>query len=58
VSTEAYIGGSDYWANNIRREFKATNPDQIAFCDNFKNLIKELMVSVSLELISSNILIF
>jgi adenylyl cyclase-associated protein len=43
---EAYIGGSDYWANNIRREYRATNPDQVAFCDTFKAMIMELMVYV------------
>jgi adenylyl cyclase-associated protein len=40
---ETYVGGSDYWANNIRREFKATNPDQVAFCDTFKQLLLGLM---------------
>jgi adenylyl cyclase-associated protein len=40
---ETYIGGSDYWANNIRREFKATNPDHIAFCDTFKQVLLGLM---------------
>lgn len=43
---ESYIGGSDYWANNIRREFRTTNPDQVAFCDTFKKLLQELMVYV------------
>jgi adenylyl cyclase-associated protein len=43
---ESFIGGSDYWANNIRREFRTTNPDQIAFCDTFKALILELMTYV------------
>ena len=43
---ESFIGGSDYWANNIRREFRTTNPDQIAFCDTFKALIVELMAYV------------
>lgn len=45
-----YIGscieGSDYWANNIRKEFRTTNPDQIAFCDTFKTLLKELSAYV------------
>lgn len=40
---ESYIGGSDYWANGIRREFRTTNPDQVAFCDTFKNLLLALM---------------
>lgn len=43
---ETFIGGSDYWANSIRKEYRTTNPDQIAFCETFKNLIKELMVYV------------
>lgn len=43
---ESYIGGSDYWANNIRREYRTTNPDHIAFCDTFKKLLQELMVYV------------
>lgn len=40
---ESFVGGSDYWANNIRKEFKATNPDQIAFCDTFKALLLGMM---------------
>lgn len=40
---ENFIGGSDYWANGIRREFKTTNPDQVAFCDTFKALLSALM---------------
>lgn len=40
---ESYIGGSDYWANNIRKEYRTTNPDQMAFCDTFKTLLIELM---------------
>ena len=43
---ESYIGGSDYWANNIRKEFRNVNADQIAFCDTFKKIITELMVYV------------
>lgn len=43
---ESYVGGSDYWANNIRKEYRTTNPDQIAFCDTFKALIVELMAYV------------
>ena len=35
--------GADYWANNIRKEFRTTNPQQIAFCDTFKALILELV---------------
>lgn len=43
---ESSVGGSDYWANGIRKEFRTTNPDQIAFCDTFKALILELMAYV------------
>jgi adenylyl cyclase-associated protein len=43
---ESYIGGSDYWSNNIRKEFKSTNPDQIAFCNTFKKMLQDLMVYV------------
>jgi len=43
---ESYIGGSDYWANNIRREYRTSNPDQVAFCDTFKKLLQELMTYV------------
>lgn len=43
---ESSIGGSDYYANNIRKEFKTTNPDQIAFCNTFKALLIELMAYV------------
>ena len=43
---ESYVGGSDYWSNSIRKEFRLTSAPQIAFCDGFKNLILELMVYV------------
>ena len=43
---ESYIGGSDYWANNIRKEYRTTNPDQLSFCDTFKVLLIELMAYV------------
>mmetsp|Transcript_1387 Transcript_1387/g.2686 ORF Transcript_1387/g.2686 Transcript_1387/m.2686 type:complete len:347 (-) Transcript_1387:135-1175(-) len=43
---ENYIGGSDYWANNIRKEYKTSNPDQIAFCNTFKKMLQDLMVYV------------
>lgn len=43
---ESFIGGSDYWANNIRKEYRTTNPDQIAFVDTFKALLTELMAYV------------
>jgi adenylyl cyclase-associated protein len=40
---ESYIGGSDYWANNIRREHRKSNPQQMAFVDTFKTLLSELL---------------
>ncbi len=43
---ESFIGGSDYWANGIRKEYRTTNPDQIAFCDTFKALLVELMAYI------------
>lgn len=43
---ESFIGGSDYWANNIRKVHRTTNPDQILFCDTFKALLVELMAFV------------
>lgn len=43
---ESYVGGSDYWANNIRREHRKTNPTQMAFVDGFKSLLTELMAYV------------
>lgn len=39
----SYADGADYWANNIRKEFRTTNPAQIAFCDTFKTLLLELV---------------
>jgi adenylyl cyclase-associated protein len=43
---ETFIGGFDYHANGIRKEYRTTNPTQIDFCNQFKELIKELMVYV------------
>ena len=43
---ESYIGGSDYWANGIRKQYKGVNEDQIAFCNNFKKMLQDLMVYV------------
>jgi adenylyl cyclase-associated protein len=44
---ESFVGASDYWANNIRREHRNNgNKDQIEFCDTFKALIVELMAYV------------
>ena len=40
---ESFVGGSDYWANGIRKEYRTTNPDHIAFCDTFKALLLGLM---------------
>lgn len=40
---ESYIGGSDYWANGIRKEFRTVNPDQVAFVDSFKKILTGLM---------------
>lgn len=40
---ESFIGGSDYWANGIRKEYRTTNPDQMAFVETFKTLLVELM---------------
>jgi adenylyl cyclase-associated protein len=40
---ESCIGGADYWGNNVRKEFRRTNPDQMAFVDGFKTLLTELM---------------
>ncbi|KAG7375805.1 F-actin-capping protein subunit alpha [Phytophthora boehmeriae] len=40
---ESYVGGSDFWGNKIRVQFKTSNPDQIAFVTSFKSLLTELM---------------
>jgi adenylyl cyclase-associated protein len=40
---ESFIGGADYWANNLRKEFKVKDANQIAFCDTFKKLLNDLM---------------
>lgn len=45
---DSFVGGSDYWANNIRREYRTTNPDQIAFCDSFKTLLLDLKAYVKM----------
>ena len=53
---ENFVGGSDYWANNIRKEFRATDPTQIAFCDSFKalliNVMKIMFVSLRCRFVS------
>ena len=43
---ESSVGGSDYYANSIRKEFRTTDPNHIAFCDTFKALIVGLMAYV------------
>ncbi|KAL4167329.1 hypothetical protein KRP22_012815 [Phytophthora ramorum] len=43
---ESYVGGSDFWGNKIRVQYKTSNPDQIAFVTSFKNLLTELMAYV------------
>ncbi|EEY70080.1 adenylyl cyclase-associated protein, putative [Phytophthora infestans T30-4] len=43
---ESYVGGSDFWGNKIRVQYKTSNPDQIAFVTAFKSLLTELMVYV------------
>lgn len=43
---ESYIGGSDFWGNKIRVQFKQSNPDQIEFVKTFNKLLNELMVYV------------
>nr|CCA23430.1 adenylyl cyclaseassociated protein putative [Albugo laibachii Nc14] len=40
---ESYIGGSDFWGNKIRTEYKAANPSQIEFVSTFKSLLLGLM---------------
>lgn len=40
---ESYIGGSDFWGNKIRIEYKATDPSQIEFVSTFKSLLVALM---------------
>ena len=39
----SYAEGAEYWANNIRKEFRVTNPDHIDFCNTFKTLMLELV---------------
>ncbi|CAH0476290.1 unnamed protein product [Peronospora belbahrii] len=43
---ESYVGGSDFWGNKIRVQFKTSNSDQIAFVTSFKSLLTELMAYV------------
>ncbi|TYZ69022.1 hypothetical protein PybrP1_006506 [[Pythium] brassicae (nom. inval.)] len=46
---ESYVGGSDFWGNKIRVQFKASNPEQVAFVTAFKALLTELMAYVKAE---------
>ncbi|TMW63887.1 hypothetical protein Poli38472_014797 [Pythium oligandrum] len=43
---ESYIGGSDFWGNKIRVQYKSSNPDQVEFVTSFKALLIELMAYV------------
>ncbi|KAE8885344.1 hypothetical protein PF005_g10005 [Phytophthora fragariae] len=43
---ESYVGGSDFWGNKIRVQYKTSNADQIAFVTSFKSLLTELMAYV------------
>ena len=42
----SYADGAEYWANNIRKEHRATSPDQIEFCNAFKTLMLGLVAYV------------
>ena len=39
----SYSEGAEYWANNIRKEYRTSNPDQMEFCNTFKTLMLELI---------------
>ncbi|CAI5742309.1 unnamed protein product [Hyaloperonospora brassicae] len=43
---ESYVGGSDFWGNKIRVQYKTSDPKQIAFVTSFKSLLTELMAYV------------
>ncbi|RMX66953.1 hypothetical protein DD238_002701 [Peronospora effusa] len=43
---ESYVGGSDFWGNKIRVQFKTSNSEQISFVTSFKSLLTELMAYV------------
>lgn len=43
---ESYVGGSDFWGNKIRVQYKTSNPEQVEFVTSFKTLLLELMVYV------------
>ena len=40
---ESSVGGCDYHANKIRKEYRGKNDDQVAFCDKYKAIIVQLM---------------
>ncbi len=44
---EACVDGSEFWSNKIRSEFRGKDTNQIAFCNNFKAFLVELMECVS-----------
>ncbi|CAN0375039.1 unnamed protein product [Laminaria digitata] len=43
---EPTIGGSDYWANKVRMQYRKTNPEQVEFCDALKALLTGLLAYV------------
>ncbi len=43
---EACVDGSEFWANKIRSEFRGKDANQLAFVNNFKALLVELMAYV------------
>lgn len=46
---ESYVGGSDFWGNKIRVQFKTSEPDQVEFVSAFKALLTELMAYVKVH---------
>jgi adenylyl cyclase-associated protein len=40
---ENFVGGSDFWANKIRKEYRTTKPEHCVFVDTFKALLIGLM---------------
>lgn len=40
---ESYVGGSDFFGNKIRVQYKTSNPEQVEFVATFKALLTELM---------------
>ncbi|KAJ0395682.1 hypothetical protein P43SY_002475 [Pythium insidiosum] len=43
---ESYVGGSDFWGNKIRVQYKTSSPEQIEYVAAFKNILLELMAYV------------